>query len=44
MNIYYTVMAENETKHSADSIRKNMAAMIKYQQYSKAFMYLHTEV
>jgi hypothetical protein len=44
MNIYYTVMAEKVTKHKADSIRRNMAPMMKFQQSSKACMYLHTVV
>jgi hypothetical protein len=44
MNIYCTVMAEKETKHKADSIRRNVAPMIKFQHSSKAIMYLHTEI
>jgi hypothetical protein len=37
-------MAEKETKHKADSIRRNMAPMIKFQQSSQAVMYLRVEV
>jgi hypothetical protein len=41
---YCTVMAEKATKHSPDSIRRNMAHIMKFQQSSKASMYLHMEI
>jgi hypothetical protein len=41
---YYTVMAEKATKHKADSMRRNMEPMMKFQQSSKACMYLRMEV
>jgi hypothetical protein len=37
-------MAEKATEHKADSIRRNMAPMMKFQQSSKACMNLHIEV
>jgi uncharacterized protein (UPF0303 family) len=44
VKLYYTVMAEKATEHNAESIRRNVAPMMKFQQSSRACMYLHTEV
>jgi hypothetical protein len=37
-------MAEKATEHNAESIRRNMTHIMKFQPSSKACMYLYTEV